>query len=114
MQAALKGFNAGKKLTFARAPEGFDAFVAGDLARALAADAEGQAAVFVHVARDAQRSAQFREALRFCAPFCEILDLPGWDCQPYDRVSPSAAVGSRRMVALARLARAKSSAARPR
>ena len=114
LQAALKGFNAGKKLTFARAPEGFDAFVAGDLARALAADAEGQAAVFVHVARDAQRSAQFREALRFCAPFCEILDLPGWDCQPYDRVSPSAAVGSRRMVALARLARAKSSAARPR
>nr|WP_245300277.1 transcription-repair coupling factor [Methylocystis bryophila] len=114
MRAALSGFAAGKKLLFARAPEGFDAFVAGDLARALAASAEGQAAVFVHVARDAQRSAQFREALRFCVPFCEILDLPGWDCQPYDRVSPSAVVASRRMVALARLARAKSSAARPR
>ena len=51
------------------------------------------------------RSAQFREALRFSAPFVEILDLPGWDCQPYDRVSPSAAVASRRMTALARLAR---------
>ena len=114
MNAALAGFKAGKKLLFAHAPEGFDAFVAGDLARALAPAAEGQAAVFVHVARDMQRSAQFREALRFCAPFCEILELPGWDCQPYDRVSPSAAVASRRMVALARLVRAKSSAARPR
>jgi len=114
LNAALAGFKAGKKLLFAHAPEGFDAFVAGDLARALAPGAEGQAAVFVHVARDTQRSAQFREALRFSAPFCEILELPGWDCQPYDRVSPSAAVASRRMVALARLVRAKSSAARPR
>ena len=91
-----------------------DAFVAGDLARALAERAEGEAAVFVHVARDVTRSAQFREALRFAAPFVEILDLPGWDCQPSDRVSPSAAIASRRMTALARLARSKSSAQQPR
>jgi len=114
LRSALKGLEAGDRLVFSHAPEGFDAFVAGDLARALAAGAEGRPAVFVHVARDAQRSAQFREALRFCAPFCEILDIPGWDCQPYDRVSPSAAVSSRRTIALARLARSKSSAERPR
>jgi len=114
LKAALARLEAGEKLLFANAPEGFDAFIAGDLARAMAVKAEGDAAVFVHVARDATRSAQFREALRFAAPFVEILDLPGWDCQPYDRVSPSAAIASRRMTALARLARSKSSAQQPR
>ena len=114
LKAALARLSAGEATLFANAPEGFDAFVAGDLARALAEKAEGQAAVFVHVARDPVRSARFREALRFSAPFVEILDLPGWDCQPYDRVSPSAAVASRRMTALARLARSKSSAQQPR
>ena len=114
LKTALARLEAGDKLLLANAPEGFDAFVAGDLARALAERAEGEAAVFVHVARDVTRSAQFREALRFAAPFVEILDLPGWDCQPYDRVSPSAAIASRRMTALARLARSKSSAQQPR
>ena len=114
LKTALARLEAGDKLLLANAPEGFDAFVAGDLARALAEKAEGEAAVFVHVARDPVRSARFREALRFAAPFVEILDLPGWDCQPYDRVSPSAAIASRRMTALARLARSKSSARQPR
>ncbi len=114
LNIALSRLKHGDKLLFARSPEGFDAFVAADLARALAAGAEGEPAVFVHVARDASRSAQFREALRFCAPFVEILDVPGWDCQPYDRVSPSAAIASRRMTAFARLARSKSSAQQPR
>ena len=114
LKTALARLEAGDKLLLANAPEGFDAFVAGDLARALAERAEGEAAVFVHVARDPVRSARFREALRFAAPFVEILDLPGWDCQPYDRVSPSAAIASRRMTALARLARSKSSAQQPR
>ena len=114
LKTALSRLEAGERLLFAHTPEGFDAFVAGDLARALAPGAEGKAAVFVHVARDASRSAQFREALRFAAPFVEVLDIPGWDCQPYDRVSPNAAVASRRMTALARLARSKSSAEQPR
>jgi transcription-repair coupling factor (superfamily II helicase) len=104
----------GEALLFSRAPEGFDAFLAADLARGLAREAEGRAAVFVHVARDPGRSAAFREALRFANPDLEILDVPGWDCQPYDRVSPHAAVVARRMTALSRLARAKSSAERPR
>ncbi len=114
LKTALSRLDAGENLLFARAPEGFDAFVAADLARALAVRAEGEPAVFVHVARDASRSAQFREALRFAAPFVEVLDIPGWDCQPYDRVSPNAAIASRRMTGLSRLARSKSSAEQPR
>ncbi len=104
----------GETLLFSRAPEGFDAFLCADLARALARESEGRPAVFVHVARDAARSAAFREALRFANPEIETLDIPGWDCQPYDRVSPHAAVVARRMTALSRLARSSSSAERPR
>jgi transcription-repair coupling factor (superfamily II helicase) len=114
LQSALSRLDKGEKLLFANVPDGFDAFVSADLARAMARRAEGTPAVFVHVARDAARSASFREALRFAAPHLEILDFPGWDCQPYDRVSPNAAISSRRMTALSRLARSKSSQERPR
>jgi transcription-repair coupling factor (superfamily II helicase) len=112
--AALARLKRGEKLLFAHAPDGFDAFICADLARALARGADGKPAAIVHVARDAQRSAAFREALRFAGPTIEILDMPGWDCQPYDRVSPNTAIASRRMTALSRLARAMSSAERPR
>ncbi|HEY8163542.1 MAG TPA: transcription-repair coupling factor [Methylocystis sp.] len=114
METARARLARGEKLLFAHAPEGFDAFLCADLARALAREAEGRPAVFVHVARDAGRSAAFRDALRFANPGVEILDIPGWDCQPYDRVSPHANVVARRMTALSRLARASSSAERPR
>ncbi|HEY8066770.1 MAG TPA: transcription-repair coupling factor [Methylosinus sp.] len=114
LRSAVARIEKGDKLRFVNVPDGFDAFVAADLTRALARGAEGRPAVFVHVARDAQRSAAFREALRFAAPEAEALDFPGWDCQPYDRVSPNAAISARRMTALARLARSKSSAERPR
>jgi len=114
LSAALALLRRGEPLLLASAPEGFDAFVSADLARALARESEGRPAVFAHVARDAGRSATFREALRFANPGIEILDMPGWDCQPYDRVSPNHAITSRRMTALSRLSRAKSSAERPR
>ncbi|GLI91906.1 transcription-repair coupling factor [Methylocystis echinoides] len=114
LEAARARLGRGEKLLFAHAPDGFDAFLCADLARALARGAEGRPAVFVHVARDSARSAAFREALRFANPDVEILDVPGWDCQPYDRVSPHAEIVARRMTALSRLARASSSAERPR
>ena len=76
----------GASLTLAHAPDGFDAFVAADLARGLAAAGAEGAAALVHVARDAQRSRMFQDALAFTAPDLEILDFPAWDCQPYDRV----------------------------
>ena len=104
----------GEKLLFSHAPEGFDAFVCADIARALATRAEERPAVLVHVARDAARSASFRDALRFAAPEMDLLDLPGWDCQPYDRVSPHAGIVAQRMTALSRLAKTASSAERPR
>ncbi len=106
--------SAGGSLTLARLPDGFDAFVVADLTRSLREAMEGRPAVLVHVARDGQRARAFREALAFAAPEIEALSLPAWDCQPYDRVSPNAEITGRRMIALSRLARSRTSLSRPR
>ena len=83
----VKAAEAPGTLTLAQVPDGFDAFVAADLVRALARGHE-RSAVLVHVAREGQRAQAFRDALAFAAPEIEVLDFPAWDCQPYDRVSP--------------------------
>jgi len=114
LKRAIAALAKGGSLTFTSVPEGFDAFVAADLARALAAAAEDRSAAFVHVARDGQRSRAFMEALAFAAPEVEALEFPAWDCQPYDRVSPNAAIAAKRMTVLSRLARTRSSGERPR
>ncbi|HXT05839.1 MAG TPA: transcription-repair coupling factor [Roseiarcus sp.] len=101
-------------ITLARAPEGFDAFVVADLVRALARDAERRAVALTFLARDSLRAQSFIEALAFAAPEIEALALPAWDCQPYDRVSPNAAVAAQRMTGLARLALTRGAAERPR
>ncbi|HEV7910044.1 MAG TPA: CarD family transcriptional regulator, partial [Methylocella sp.] len=104
----------GGSLTLSSVADGFDAFCAADLTRALARDAENRAVALIHVARDGQRARAFGEALAFAAPDIELLDFPAWDCQPYDRVSPAAAISARRIVVLSRLARSRSALERPR
>ena len=79
------------------APEGADALAVADAAAA-------RSGLVVHIARDGTRAAAIVEALRFFAPQIPLIELPAWDCLPYDRVSPSAAVSSMRMAALAVLA----------
>ncbi|MCW6510303.1 transcription-repair coupling factor [Lichenifustis flavocetrariae] len=111
---ATAALRKGDHLTLTHVPDGFDAFVAADLTRALARQGEDKPVVLVHVAREAQRAAAFREAFAFAAPDVEVLDFPAWDCQAYDRVSPSATIAARRMTVLSRLARSKSSRERPR
>ncbi|MGH6971942.1 MAG: CarD family transcriptional regulator, partial [Caulobacteraceae bacterium] len=79
------------------APEGFDALVMADLARA-------RGGLNVFVARDGSRATAFEAAMTFFAPEMEILRLPAWDCLPYDRIGPSPAVSAERMATLTRLA----------
>ncbi|WP_374307460.1 transcription-repair coupling factor [Methylocella sp.] len=104
----------GGSLTLSALADGYDAFCVADLARALGRESEERALALIHVARDGRRQASFMEAFAFAAPDVELIDFPGWDCQPYDRASPNASVCARRMVALSRLARTRSSAERPR
>src|SRR5215210_8672481 len=113
LSRALGALKRGDSLTLASAPDGFDALAVADLARGLSGSADGPA-VLVHVARDGQRQQTLQNALQFIAPQIEVLTFPAWDCQPYDRVSPNSAVTAQRMTTLARIARSRTSAERPR
>jgi transcription-repair coupling factor (superfamily II helicase) len=79
------------------APEGFDALIMADLARA-----RGGLSVFL--ARDGGRGSAFVDAFRFFAPEIEVIRFPSWDCLPYDRMGPSPGVAAQRMATLAKLA----------
>ena len=108
----MESLKRGDHVTLASVPDGFDALVVADLARALRGSTGP--AVLVHVARDGLRQQALHNGLQFVAPEIEVLTLPAWDCQPYDRVSPNAGVAAQRMTALARLARSRTSEERPR
>ncbi|MFK7875385.1 MAG: transcription-repair coupling factor [Paracoccaceae bacterium] len=81
-------------ITVSGAPEGFDAQL---LLR------EAAKGPVCHVARDDKRLAAMQAALRFFAPDMPVLVFPGWDCLPYDRVSPNADICAQRMATLAGL-----------
>ncbi len=83
-------------VTLSGAPEGFDALVMADIARA-------RGGLTVFVARDGSRASAFTDSLTFFAPEMEVLSFPAWDCLPYDRVGPSAGVAAARMAGLTRL-----------
>ncbi|KPP91200.1 MAG: transcription-repair coupling factor Mfd [Rhodobacteraceae bacterium HLUCCA08] len=85
-----------KKITVGGAPEGFDA-------RLILSEIERSGGPVVHVARDDKRLAAMAAALAFFAPDMPVVRFPGWDCLPYDRVSPNADISAARMATLAGL-----------
>jgi transcription-repair coupling factor (superfamily II helicase) len=97
----------GKALVITGVPDGFQGVVVADLARSVAAQSKSAATSILVLCRDAERLAALERALGFFAPEIEVLAVPAWDCQPYDRVSPNSAVSARRMATLARLSRAQ-------
>ena len=70
------------RLELTGAPEGFDALVMADIARA-------RGGLTVFVARDGARASAFIDAMRFFAPEIPILQLPSWDCLPFGAVAVS-------------------------
>ncbi|WP_116597102.1 transcription-repair coupling factor [Primorskyibacter marinus] len=86
-------------ITMGGAPEGYDA-------RLILQELERSAAPVIHIARDDKRLAQIRDALHFFAPAMPVFSFPGWDCLPYDRVSPNADISAARMATLAALVHA--------
>src|SRR3712207_1640732 len=85
------------RLHVAGTPEGFDALVVADAARA-------RGGITCFVATDHGRATAFLDAVAFFAPDLEVLRFPNWDCLPYDRMGPSPAVAAERMAALSTLA----------
>ncbi|WP_170572003.1 transcription-repair coupling factor [Ruegeria atlantica] len=83
-------------VTVGGAPEGFDAqLVLNEIARS--------GGPVCHVARDDKRMEAVRAALAFFAPDMPVFVFPGWDCLPYDRVSPNADIAAARVATLAAL-----------
>tara|TARA_R110000796_G_scaffold35454_5_gene91039 strand:- start:1303 stop:4767 length:3465 start_codon:yes stop_codon:yes gene_type:complete len=83
-------------ITLSGVPEGYDA-------RALLDELIKTNTPVLHVARDDKRMAALQSALRFFAPSIPVVTFPGWDCLPYDRVSPNADISAQRMATLAGL-----------
>lgn len=83
-------------ITIGGAPEGFDA-------QLILNEITSSAAPVAHIARDDKRMAATRAALAFHAPDMPVFTFPGWDCLPYDRVSPNADISAARMATLAAL-----------
>jgi transcription-repair coupling factor (superfamily II helicase) len=83
-------------ITASGAPEGYDA-------QLILRELERNSGPVLHVARDDKRLAAMQSALRFFAPEMPVVVFPGWDCLPYDRVSPNADVSAARMATLAAL-----------
>ncbi|MGI9395635.1 MAG: DEAD/DEAH box helicase, partial [Boseongicola sp.] len=83
-------------ITVSGAPEGFDATL-------VLSELDRSGGAVCHISRDDKRMAAMQEALAFFAPDLPVVTFPGWDCLPYDRVSPNADISATRMATLAAL-----------
>lgn len=61
-------------------PDGYDSLLLSELSKSKER--------IVFIARDETRANRIKEQLAFFEPICPIHYFPGWDCLPYDRVSP--------------------------
>ncbi|MEL7686103.1 transcription-repair coupling factor [Citromicrobium bathyomarinum] len=83
-------------LTFAQVARGAQPLVMADLARAAK-----RRAVFIAPEDSAMRA--MADAARYFAPELSVIELPAWDCLPYDRASPALSISTQRLAALHRL-----------
>ena len=93
--AAERIFNPKTPVTLANLPSGAEPLVLAEAAR--------KKRPVVYVMSDGQRMADVAQNLGFVGPDIPVLSLPGWDCLPYDRVSPSADAAAMRLAALSAL-----------
>ncbi len=97
----IQGFDPAKlisgkgEVTVGNVPTGLDTLLLAELARA--------GAPVAFVVSDGQRLIDLEQLLGFVAPDIPVLTMPGWDCLPYDRVSPGADISARRLSALSGL-----------
>lgn len=97
LNAALGAVQAFPRVTLAGMPAGLDALYLAHLA------SESPLPV-LHIARDDVRLASLFTEVAFFRPDLEILEFPGWDTVPYDRVSPNGDIVATRLSTLCRLA----------
>lgn len=84
-------------------PDGMQPFVLADLAARRQKDDPHAPVSLVFAARDGRRFQRIADIVAELMPQTPLIDLPAWDCLPYDRVSPNAVTLAARMTALAHL-----------
>jgi transcription-repair coupling factor (superfamily II helicase) len=89
---------ANQPLTLAGVPTGFLPWLAADLARAAHGSSKGGRAVAIVADEAAMRA--LADTIPLFAPEVGVLTVPGWDCLPYDRVSPALAAMAERLATL--------------
>lgn len=82
--------------TFSRCPEGFDFFKIAELFKV-------QPRSIIYIASDDAAMEMASQVLRFLDDSLPVLRMPGWDCLPYDRVSPRIDIMAERMATLSSL-----------
>ncbi|MCY6380785.1 transcription-repair coupling factor [Hoeflea prorocentri] len=93
---SVKGiFDVSVPTIVANVPSGSEALILAEAAR--------RGKPVAYVLSDGQRMADLAQNLGFVAPDIPVLQLPGWDCLPYDRVSPSADAAAQRLSTLSAL-----------
>jgi transcription-repair coupling factor (superfamily II helicase) len=98
---------AGSRVTLGNVADGAEGLIVSDLARALAGKSDAPPITLTVVCRDGPRMAALSRAIAFFAPDIVTFEFPAWDCLPYDRVSPHAAVVAQRMLTLSALSKLK-------
>jgi len=100
-----------RALTFSGVPDGVLAGLLGKLSKVSGVSGASGAPTgqrgLVYVASDGNKLPELASALAFFAPWLEVIELPAWDCLPYDRVSPSNSVTATRINTLGKLASPK-------
>ena len=84
-------------LTLSGIPAGFQPWLLADIARA--AYGSGQARA-LFIAADEQQMPAIADTAHYFAPEIGIIEIPAWDCLPYDRASPSLRAASARLAGL--------------
>ncbi|MBH1991458.1 MAG: transcription-repair coupling factor [Sphingomonadaceae bacterium] len=84
-------------LTLSGVPAGFQPWLLADIARAANGSGAGRA---VFIASDEQLMRAVADTAHYFAPEIEIIEIPAWDCLPYDRASPSLRAASARLAGL--------------
>ncbi|CAD7336002.1 transcription-repair coupling factor [Sphingomonadales bacterium 56] len=93
MTDLLKILKAPSPITLAGVPAGFQPWLLADIARAAPSRA-------LFVAPDEQLMRAVADTAHYFAPEIEIVEIPAWDCLPYDRASPSLRSASARLAGL--------------
>ncbi|WP_176595528.1 MULTISPECIES: transcription-repair coupling factor [Sphingobium] len=93
MTDLLKILKAQTPITLSGVPAGFQPWLLADIARAAPSRA-------LFVAPDEQLMRAVADTAHYFAPEIEIVEIPAWDCLPYDRASPSLRTASARLAGL--------------